>query len=340
MSNVTIIMPAYNVSDYIETAIKSVLKQTLTDWELIIIDDGSTDDTLPIVQQFIQQDSRIQYVFQENSGQHAARLTGLRLASADFITFLDADDWVSPKWLEIGVRELNDVDMVNVGIEYVYGYEMPKEIQDKKSKILRGSDVLCEWVLERDINGYLCTKFIKKALMMPLLKMSETPKFNYLEDVWTIDRFIDNVNSVAVVEEPLYYYLQRKNSTVHSEMPIEKKKYAYQLVEHLMGRYIGESYLGNCVMYRLRRTYMKMLSSMTISEIHNEKTYLLNILELLKSEDDGFDDMHMFDRLVWKICELKLLTLAMIIRNGLVFLKNGEVTKWLKSHWLVQVVDI
>jgi teichuronic acid biosynthesis glycosyltransferase TuaG len=103
---VSIIMPAYNSGKYIAEAIRSVRGQTYPDWELVVVDDGSTDETAGVVQNISRADARVKYIFQQNGGQGKARNTGLRHASGDLVAFLDSDDlWVRNK-LELQVKVL------------------------------------------------------------------------------------------------------------------------------------------------------------------------------------------------------------------------------------------
>ncbi|OOQ58069.1 glycosyltransferase family 2 protein [Mucilaginibacter pedocola] len=100
MSNklVSVIMPAYNAQKYIAESIESVIAQTYPHWELIIIDDGSTDGTAEIVKRYQQTDSRIKYIFQQNSGQGPAKNAGIKISEGAYIAFLDADDlWLKEK---------------------------------------------------------------------------------------------------------------------------------------------------------------------------------------------------------------------------------------------------
>src|SRR6266542_3447517 len=97
---VSIIMPAFNAGKYISQSIESVLKQTYQNWELIIINDGSTDDTKKVVDSFLQMDSRIQYIWQKNGKQGKARNAGLKRSKGELIAFLDADDLWMPVKLE------------------------------------------------------------------------------------------------------------------------------------------------------------------------------------------------------------------------------------------------
>ena len=97
---ISIIMPAYNAASFISKAIESVQTQTFADWELLIINDGSVDDTLQVAQKFAQQDRRIRVISQENQGVSAARNAGLGAAKGTYIAFIDSDDYYEPIFLE------------------------------------------------------------------------------------------------------------------------------------------------------------------------------------------------------------------------------------------------
>lgn len=111
---VSIIMPAYNAELFISDAIKSVVNQVYTDWELIIVDDGSTDTTAEKVQYWLQKDNRIEYYYQENGKQGKARNLGISKSKSEYLAFLDADDLWLPQKLSIQVRQIEEknVDLV------------------------------------------------------------------------------------------------------------------------------------------------------------------------------------------------------------------------------------
>lgn len=111
---VSVIMPAYNAEAYISDAVNSVVNQTYADWELIIIDDGSTDNTAQKVQPWLEQDSRVRYYYQDNGKQGKARNLGISKSRGVYLAFLDADDIWLPEKLEIQLREIQEknVDLV------------------------------------------------------------------------------------------------------------------------------------------------------------------------------------------------------------------------------------
>lgn len=119
MPRVSVIIPTYNYGRYIEKAIDSVLAQTYQDFEIIVVDDGSTDNTRTII--VTKYRDKVKYIYQENKGASAARNQGLREASGDFIVFLDADDWFAPENLEYKTNILeNDADVGWVYSDWYY----------------------------------------------------------------------------------------------------------------------------------------------------------------------------------------------------------------------------
>lgn len=121
---VSIIVPTYNYGHYIGQAINSLTQQSFQDWECIIVDDGSTDQTMDIVRMLLKGEARLGYYYQENSGLSSARNAGLNLAKGDFIQFLDADDLIEPEKFERQMELLEShshVDIVYSSVRYFSG---------------------------------------------------------------------------------------------------------------------------------------------------------------------------------------------------------------------------
>ena len=108
----SIIIPVYNVEKYLRECLNSVLGQTFPNWEVICVNDGSTDSSASILEVFATKDNRVRIVTQPNSGLSAARNVGLKHASGEYILFLDSDDWLEVNALEILANDLCDEDMV------------------------------------------------------------------------------------------------------------------------------------------------------------------------------------------------------------------------------------
>lgn len=130
MPQVSIITPCYNASRYISQTIDSVLTQTFTDWEMIIVDDGSKDDSSDIVEKYVKKDSRIRLIQQPNGGSANARNHGIREATGRYIALLDADDLWLPQFLEKQIEFMKEKNAICV-------YSSYKRIDENSNEILK-----------------------------------------------------------------------------------------------------------------------------------------------------------------------------------------------------------
>lgn len=115
---ISIIIPVYNVEDYLHQCVDSVLAQTYRDFEVILVDDGSPDNCPRICDEYAQKDSRVHVIHQKNSGVSAARNNGMKHAKGEWITFVDSDDWVSDDFLEQFHVDEDNADLIIQGLEY------------------------------------------------------------------------------------------------------------------------------------------------------------------------------------------------------------------------------
>lgn len=123
MSKVSIIVPLYNKAPYITKALESVKTQTVTDWECIIVNDGSTDNSVEIVERLMINDDRFRLINQKNAGVSAARNKGIAESKGEYVCFLDADDWWAPTFLEKMMRLVADYPEAGIyGCNYYYVY--------------------------------------------------------------------------------------------------------------------------------------------------------------------------------------------------------------------------
>jgi glycosyltransferase involved in cell wall biosynthesis len=151
MPAVSIIMPAYNVAPYVEAAVRSALRQTFTDFELIVVDDGSRDDTADIVKALAKEDGRVRLVQQANRGLAGARNTALRASRGEMFALLDSDDVWEPEFLEAQLRILEtrpDVDIVTGNGWYLEGPrhgQLARPYPDPRPDPVLGSIIGDEW---------------------------------------------------------------------------------------------------------------------------------------------------------------------------------------------------
>lgn len=209
---ISVIIPIYNAEKYIEKCVVSVLAQTYTDFELLLINDGSTDSSQQICSQWAQKDSRIIVISQPNSGVSTARNMGLDRARGEFIYFIDADDWIAPDCFEKMMAKMSDdVDLV------ISDYQRP----DENGNIIRKYDDMnpAEGVYTNaDCMAAAYTKpFYVRVVWGKLYRkrLWEHIRFKHLsysEDTYALFEILMLVQKFYSLEEPLYYYLQRKSS--------------------------------------------------------------------------------------------------------------------------------
>lgn len=254
---VSIIVPVYNAEDYLERCIRSILQQTYENIELILVNDGSTDRSFEICQQFAAKDDRIVLINKPNAGVSDSRNRGIAKAKGKYLQFADSDDWLLPEATALMVqraeqsrcefviapfyRVIEPILLVNGHIKEDGKYrieEFALEMMKAPSNFYYG--VMWNKLYRRDIvreHGLQCD-----------------PAINWCEDFIFNLQYLGYVQQVYVLQEPVYYYLKRKNSLVSTEMRnnniYEVKKtvfYYYKAFYQNIGLY--DAYKGRVNMY-------------------------------------------------------------------------------------------
>ena len=193
---VSIIIPVYNAEKYLERALSSLINQTLSDIEIICVNDGSTDSSLEILERFSNRDGRIVVITQPNSGQSSARNLGLKLAKGEYIGFLDADDWVEPDCFEKLYSKANGSDISICSIKVCSKGE---EKTDDSYLSLR---VFPKNLDYRTFTHVDCADFLFRICVTPWNKIYRR---EFLE-IFSI-KFVEGVN----FEDNIFFYSCRKN---------------------------------------------------------------------------------------------------------------------------------
>ena len=199
----SIIIPAYNVADYLENCVESILKQTYDNYEIIIVDDGSTDETGKVADELLTQSKQINVVHQSNGGASKARNTGMKRATGDYILFLDGDDfWSDSHFLKQIASELTIklVDVIIFGYSYYYDNEI------KESPISRLKD-LGEATNYGLFNGPNWNKCISKKLINKGLSF---PEDLVSEDSLYCSSIMKRMESFSVITSTQYMYRQNR----------------------------------------------------------------------------------------------------------------------------------
>ena len=184
MSNpkISIISPVYNVEKYICRCVDSIIAQTFTDWELILVDDGSPDTSGTICNQYASQDSRIRVIHKQNGGVSAARQTGLDAAQGEYVIHADPDDWVEPTMLEELYAKAKAEDADVVICDYFVNSSNSERIVKQEPHSLDAKSISHE--LFQQLHGSCCNKLVKRTCFSNYnIRFPEG--VNYCEDLYT-----------------------------------------------------------------------------------------------------------------------------------------------------------
>ena len=211
---ISIIIPVYKVEKYLEKCIESVLKQTYTNLQIILVDDGSPDNCGKICDEYAKKDPRIEVIHKVNGGLSDARNVGIAKAKGKYIGFVDSDDYIKEDMYEILINLIKEYD-ADVSICNLYDVIDGKEyIRNNENGIQEYSrlEILKEVLLDKNIQSYAWNKLYKKELFDEI----KYPIGKKYEDIGTTFYVFEKCNKIVVTSEPEYYYLKRSDSLVNN----------------------------------------------------------------------------------------------------------------------------
>ena len=210
---ISIIVPVYNVEKYIENCLDSLLKQTYENFEIILIDDGSTDSSLTICGFYELKDPRVVVYSQKNQGVSIARNRGLSIAKGSYITFVDSDDIVDSRYLEILYRNIKtenaDISMCT------WTHNITSAIDDKSIITWNVEETFFQYLRAHIINGNVYAKLYKRRILENV-KFKE--KLRIGEDQIFVIQAIERSRRIVFQNIPLYFYLVRESSVMNLMM--------------------------------------------------------------------------------------------------------------------------
>lgn len=207
---ISVIVPVYNVANYLPKCIDSILAQTYENIEVILVDDGSTDNSGKICDEYAKKDNRIKVIHKENAGLSSARNKGIEVASGEYLAFIDSDDYISEKMFQLLYDAIGNSELAICGYSCVD--EDGKQIKPGtviENKVMtqeQSFDELCRY----NNAGYIiaCNKLYKKELFDEI----RYPIGKLHEDEFVIHNIFSKCNSIACIDTVLYFYLQRQGS--------------------------------------------------------------------------------------------------------------------------------
>ena len=291
-NKISVIIPAYNVEQYIFRCLESVVSQTYSNLEIIVIDDGSTDSTYERAIEFQEKDSRVKVVTKENEGLGLTRNYGVNLATGDYITFIDSDDYIKVDAIETLFKYIDNADIV-IGGHYFdnepqhlalkEGYYCDSEIQSLLLPRIMGNSPK-----KKDALTYTATgKLFRKKLFDNGVSFKSEREYIWEDLVFSLD-VLQQAKGVYLLDKQLYYYTYNPDSLTHSYNP-RKFRLIMFLYFYMLDK-ISELSLDEEAKVRLDTNFIGHIRTCIKLEVLNvkrigRKTVINNISSICK--DDG-----------------------------------------------------
>jgi glycosyltransferase involved in cell wall biosynthesis len=225
---VSVIIPVYNVQDFLARCVDSVLAQTYSDLEIILVDDGSIDISGDMCDEYAIKDSRVKVIHKENGGLSDARNAGLERARGSYVTFIDADDYVHPQFVELLVNTIKSTGAQIAACTWqeLNDGDKPRRVRTKKPRcrIYTQEEAINSVFYQKQLNHSACSRIFETNLFRDL----RFPEGALYEDLAIIYPLLRKVNKVALLKAPMYYYMHRPGSII-TTMTLRRT----QVLDHL-----------------------------------------------------------------------------------------------------------
>lgn len=276
---ISVIVPVYQVEKYLRRCTDSILSQTYKNLEIILVDDGSTDNSGKLCDEIASLDSRVKVIHKENGGLSSARNAGLEIAAGEYIGFVDSDDWIEPDTYEymLSLVEANQADIVDIDCQYAYDADDAVTVTVEREQVYRQKDALWRYLyrglsLQKNAPYSACRKLYRRDVIgnvtFPEGKNSEDLLFNY--------KVIKKCSVLVESNQVKYHYFQ--NNAGISLGPLKKKDLALlEICENINDEERNNAYRNINILTRtkLARSYFSILARIALSgcseEIDNPK---------------------------------------------------------------------
>ena len=294
MPKISLIVPVYNACLYLRRSVESLLAQTFSDFELILVDDGSTDGSAALCDAFAADDSRIRVLRKSNGGASSARNSGMDVAVGEWIVFADADDYVSPRYLEVMERECDGADVVMQGMTRV-------DISGNM-ELWKLGDIVTEYDLSKDgdgerfladvpnlscFGGPYCKMYRREVIVRHHLAMNTGIIF--AEDFEFFLRFLLVAPRIKTVPAyDCYHYEVNSGSVTQKLIPFEKEYNTFSFLPAAINGFAGKYHIStddkifiNCCLWH----YCARLFASVYSRRSDSRRRSVEILRNLSQED-------------------------------------------------------
>ncbi len=217
---ISVIVPIYKVEKYLLKCVESLINQTYKNLEIILVDDGSPDKCPQICDEYAQKDNRIKVIHKENGGLSDARNAGMKIATGEYISFIDSDDWVNTDMYQYMLKEalLHNADIVECNIYNAFEDKTEKYNTDHYAIYNNNYDIMKAYIKDYNIKTVVWNKLYKKSLIKDI--PFEFGKYN--EDEFFTYQVLSRANFLIHIDNYYYYYRQRSGSIMGSSYSLKK----------------------------------------------------------------------------------------------------------------------
>lgn len=312
---ISVIVPIYKVEDYLDRCVKSIVEQTYSNLEIILVDDGSPDQCPKLCDEWEEKDQRIKVIHKKNGGLSDARNAGMKIMTGDYVSYIDSDDWIEKDMYEIMLDAMkkNNADICECAFERTSEKtQNTRKQQDEKKMILNKENAL-RAVVEEKIQPVVWNKLYKREIVETLY--FEVGKYN--EDEFFTYKVIEKAEKIVKIPYVGYYYFFREDSIIN-------ESYTIRRLDGLEARYERMKYLKkypeaygiakrqlvfNCIYH-----YQKGLQFLSGKELNELK---LKVIEIYKDIPITREDIreYTFKEKIWFYISRVSLELVCKIRN-------------------------
>lgn len=207
---ISVIVPVYNVAPYIDRCVQSVIAQVEHDWECILVNDGSTDESGSMCDRWAASDSRIKVIHQHNQGVSVARNNGVEASTGAYVAFIDSDDWVEPTYLSDLKAHLYEADLVVSGLFRENGQESVQEVCPPSTETFELNPAGAHYftLLNQRYLLYAPYNKLYKAAVIKQHHVSFPVGCSYGEDLMFNFQYLEHVQRISMVAKPSYHYME------------------------------------------------------------------------------------------------------------------------------------
>ena len=278
---ISVIVPVYNVEQYLERCVDSIISQTYTNLEIILVNDGSTDNSGKLCDELAKKDERIRVIHKENGGLSDARNRGIDEAESDLVGFIDSDDYIDSDMYEVLLKNLNntDADLSMCALYDVYNNTAEAQVTNKETWKL-SSEQAIKMVMEAKILSVTAVNKLYRKSLFTDLKF-EVGKI--AEDAFIMIKLLDKCEKIVATNEKKYYYVHRENSITTQKFSTKFLNVieAYEQNSNI----ISEKYpkLKDVAQTRMNWAYFYVLDRLLLDDNYNDKELENKLISYLKN---------------------------------------------------------